>query len=363
MPHCLISLGSNQGDRLATLEGAIASLRHDARLHAVRPSRWFTTHPVGGPEGQADYLNGAACFDTSLNPEQVLALLQEIETHFGRIRRERWGDRTLDLDLLLYGDRVLETPSLALPHPRMAWRRFVLEPAAEIAGAMRHPTTGMTLAELLDNAVHGNPYVAITGLPRQGKSALAFRVAAATKARCLLDPPTQTEHRNQRLPADGPDRSGRDWAAELEWTERRMAALACTPTEPQSQVVQTVSDFWIGQSAAYARVFLEGPSQSQFFAAWGRRSDQRARPKLLVLLDSPFDDASASGNLREASCAPATNADNAISPGVRHALHKALLGEVEASYRGPVLRWKSADRDEAFREVVAAIAAMEESSP
>ena len=93
-------------------------------------SSFHETEPVGGPPGQGPYLNAAACIETTLEPPAVLQLLQEIEAKNGRVRLVRWGERTLDLDLLLFDDRIVETPELTIPHPRMAVRRFVLEPLA-----------------------------------------------------------------------------------------------------------------------------------------------------------------------------------------------------------------------------------------
>ena len=113
------------------------------------------TLPVGDRGGGSEFLNGAVLVETSRSPRELLALLQQIESQFGRERRERWSDRTLDLDLLLYGEVVTDTPSLTLPHPRMSFRRFVLEPAVEIAPEMVLPTIGWTLERLLAHLDEG----------------------------------------------------------------------------------------------------------------------------------------------------------------------------------------------------------------
>src|SRR5260221_497271 len=136
MAAALIALGSNLGDRQRNLDDTIAQLAAQSGIHHVAKSRWHATRPIGGPPGQREFLNGAALIETTLSPEQLHAALKQIEAAAGRNRGERWAPRTLDLDLLLYDDRVIDTPDLTVPHPRMAFRRFVLEPAAEVSPAM-----------------------------------------------------------------------------------------------------------------------------------------------------------------------------------------------------------------------------------
>ena len=155
MSNCLIGLGSNLGNRREIIEEALAKLGRLRRIQVVRASSLRETAPIGGPADQPPYLNAAAVLDSSLQPQALLDVLQQIENQAGRRRNETWGPRTLDLDLLLYGELVLSTPTLMLPHPRMAWRRFVLEPAAEVAGEMRHPIIGWSIARLLGTSQHG----------------------------------------------------------------------------------------------------------------------------------------------------------------------------------------------------------------
>jgi 2-amino-4-hydroxy-6-hydroxymethyldihydropteridine diphosphokinase len=131
--NALIGLGSNLGDRLATLEAAIEQLRQSVDIELYRQSPWLETEPVGGPPDQTPFLNGAAWLKTQLSPLALLARLHEIEQSFGRERRETWGPRTLDLDLLLYDDLVLNRPELQIPHRWLPFRGFVLDPAVVIA--------------------------------------------------------------------------------------------------------------------------------------------------------------------------------------------------------------------------------------
>jgi 2-amino-4-hydroxy-6-hydroxymethyldihydropteridine diphosphokinase len=139
-----IALGSNLGDSLSTLNTAVAHLNALADLRVLTCSSWYRTAPIGPP--QPDYLNGCLLLTTGITPQSLLQQLLSAETHFGRERRERWGARTLDLDLLLFDDVVMSEPDLTIPHPRMNDRAFVLVPLAEIAADWIDPTTGQTIA-------------------------------------------------------------------------------------------------------------------------------------------------------------------------------------------------------------------------
>jgi 2-amino-4-hydroxy-6-hydroxymethyldihydropteridine diphosphokinase len=143
---CAIGLGSNLGDSRAILAGAIDRLRIHPQLEITAISSWYRTAPVGPP--QPDYLNGCVTIGTSLTPLDVLDILQSIESEFGRVRREVWGARTLDLDLLLYDDLIIDLPTLQVPHPRMLERSFVLVPLAEIAADWIEPRSQDSIATL-----------------------------------------------------------------------------------------------------------------------------------------------------------------------------------------------------------------------
>ena len=141
-----IALGSNLGDSEKTLRGAVEAIENHTQIKLIACSSWYRTKPVGPP--QPDYLNGCITIATDLPPQGLLTFLLAVEQQFGRERNLRWGARTLDLDLILYGDSIVETPSLQIPHPRMHQRAFVLVPLAQIAGDWLHPVSNVTIASL-----------------------------------------------------------------------------------------------------------------------------------------------------------------------------------------------------------------------
>lgn len=147
MSTAFVALGANLGDPAATLRAALGALANLPESRVVRSSSLYRTAPVGITE-QPEFVNAVARLETSLAPETLLDQLLDIEQRFGRIRAERNGPRTLDLDLLLYDDQLLELPRLTLPHPRLHLRAFVLYPLAEIAPDLALPGRGKIAAWL-----------------------------------------------------------------------------------------------------------------------------------------------------------------------------------------------------------------------
>jgi 2-amino-4-hydroxy-6-hydroxymethyldihydropteridine diphosphokinase len=148
MPVCLIAVGSNEGDGRSRIQRALSEVEHLPHCRLVRSSSLFETEPVG--PASAPFLNGCFLVETSRPPEQLVNDLLDIEAAGGRLRPTTGSvDRPIDLDLLLYDDQTLSTEHAVIPHPRMSFRRFVLEPAVQIAPAMHHPLFDATLGELL----------------------------------------------------------------------------------------------------------------------------------------------------------------------------------------------------------------------
>ncbi len=148
-----IGIGSNLGDRRDLIRQAIDALNAADGVTVVAESELYETEPVGtepvGDPLQPDYLNGAVAVETLLSPQQLLGELLRIERELGRTRAAPNAPRTIDLDLLLWGDRVIDEEALRVPHPRMHERWFVLKPLADIAPDVRHPTLDLTVHELL----------------------------------------------------------------------------------------------------------------------------------------------------------------------------------------------------------------------
>ena len=147
MKTAFLALGSNIGDREANLRDAVDRLPSD-EIHVLRRSSLYETAPQEMLD-QPSFLNAVVEVETSLLPMQLLARIREIEREMGRQRIAPKGPRNIDIDILFYGRAVITTQELEVPHPRLAQRRFVLEPLAEIAPDFRHPVTGKTASEIL----------------------------------------------------------------------------------------------------------------------------------------------------------------------------------------------------------------------
>ncbi len=374
MPICLVSLGSNEGSRQENLEAAAARLAAHAGITLVARSSWRETAPVGGPPGQADFLNAAVKLETSLPPHELLGRLRQIESELGRHRTERWGPRPIDLDLLLYDELIVTTPELVLPHPRMAWRRFVLEPAAEVAGAMTHATIGWSVARLLAHLNESVPYVAVTGPIAAGKTRLAERLADAISGRLILEQPDWS-----RLDAFYADPAGHAWATELEFLAERTRLLGVTkvgvtkvsgtvcakhpegrsgkrfltPFSPPPFSHWAVSDFWFDQSAAFARAWLPAERMEAFLERYERSRQAVVRPRLVVLLDAPADELVRRIHGRGRQCERRLTAEQL------QRIRQAVIEQAARPGVGPVLRGGDADPDAVFVEVLAAVLGME----
>lgn len=244
----------------------------------VSVSRYRDTRPIGGPPGQGAFLNGACLLETDLAPHDVLGMLAAVENTLDRERGERWGPRTVDLDLLLYDDVVLDTDSLTLPHPRMATRRFVLEPCVEIAPDLVHPSAACTLSSLLESISSPHPHVAVVGIPGAGAAEVAAAIAHATLARLVTAPP-------EYAIVGGPATRSDAVAGDLAW---RRAVEACAkplsarkwPSDPHG----TVADYWLDTVRLAAADTLAADAFGGFEPFFTRMAADTVPPHVAILL-------------------------------------------------------------------------------
>jgi 2-amino-4-hydroxy-6-hydroxymethyldihydropteridine diphosphokinase len=201
MADCLIALGSNLGDRADALRQTFNALAELPGTRLIARSRLYQSTPIGGPADQDQFLNAAALLATSLSPARILSELQRIEAAAGRTPGERWGARPLDLDIALYGDLQERTPQLVLPHPRMAYRRFVLQPAAEIAPWMPHVESGWTIQRLIDHLDHSENAVAVAGESAQHVDRFIEQLQTRIPYMVETSPPLPTIRRWSSPPA------------------------------------------------------------------------------------------------------------------------------------------------------------------
>jgi 2-amino-4-hydroxy-6-hydroxymethyldihydropteridine diphosphokinase len=350
MATALVALGSNLGDRQRNLDDAVAQLGRQPNIVVLATSRWRETRPVGGPRDQAEFLNGAILLGTSLTPQQLHAVLRQIEETAGRTREGRWAPRTLDLDLLLYDDLVIDTPELTIPHPRMSFRRFVLEPAAEIAPEMRHPTIGWTIADLLAHVRWSwVPYIAIAGPIAAGKTALAKAVSETMNIRFIAEPVWTNWASN---PIDDAQMMLEAQCAVLGWSAFPPAKVHVTATSRRAQPpLPAISDFWIEQLMCYAELAYPQQRFLEYAENYRRATRYVTRPKLVAVVDVKADISWQRIKDRD---------EYAITPHDWLFRYRELvLRRVSLQGQGPILRLDGTKLDEAKNELVAAIEAMQ----
>lgn len=149
-----LGLGANLGKRIKTLEEAVKRLERHPGISVLKKSPYYETEPQGGPP-QPRFINAVLSVETSLSPRELLGVVQGVEKALGRQRNagneERWGPRTIDIDILLYDNRIVEDEDLKIPHPMMHERRFVLEPLSDISPEFVHPVLKKAVSRLLED--------------------------------------------------------------------------------------------------------------------------------------------------------------------------------------------------------------------
>jgi 2-amino-4-hydroxy-6-hydroxymethyldihydropteridine diphosphokinase len=333
MPRALVALGANLGDRVQTLQRAVERIAQDAAQGPLSVSGMHETAPVGGPAEQNAFLNAAVAFETSLEPAALHAVLKRIEHDLGRVRGERWGARAIDLDLLLYDGASSEgecaepqmvlTAELQVPHPRMSFRRFVLEPAVEVAPQMIQPLIGWSVEQLLDHLNHAPQHVAVVGLAESRPEELARAAATQVKA-CFVAESPAGESLTGRFDLSGPAPS-----RPIQFRDRIASVLAAANCPPATTLI---SAFCVEESEEAERPL--------------ERSRQKLPSivlpiKLLIVLDD------------WASLVAAKVGTSAVA-GDSH----APLRWVVDDYQGPILCAGRSDFESQLNEITAAVVAM-----
>ena len=276
------------GQRREQLNRAVELLRFMPGVTLLRVSRYRETKPIGGPVGQSPFLNGACLLETDLQPHEMMGMLAAVENTLHRERGDRWGPRSIDLDLLLYDDLVTEGESLTIPHPRMATRRFVLEPCAEIAPEIEHPLCGCSLQEMLDNISQPHTHVAVVGVPGSGAPEVAAAVADAALGRFVHAPaplPSSMVSRREVVSRREEDPGSLDdWRATLRSCAGSLAS-AGWPDDPHV----TVADYWLETLRLAAADALSPADFDRFDADYARVAAGTEAPHVVILLQVPPD--------------------------------------------------------------------------
>jgi 2-amino-4-hydroxy-6-hydroxymethyldihydropteridine diphosphokinase len=247
-------------------------LRFMPGIELLAVSRYRETRPIGGPADQGAYLNGACLVETELPPHQLLGTLCAVENTLDRQRDRRWDERTIDLDLLLYGDLVVDSPELTIPHPRMATRRFVLEPSAEIAAELSFPPAACTVADLLDNISATHPLVSVVGVPGSGAAEVAAAVADATLARLITAPVP--------LPVGLGSQAAGDRLLEMAEAWRQPLLADSWEDDPHG----TILDYWLDAVPAVAAEEVAEADRERFQRAFERLAGDVIAPHVAIFL-------------------------------------------------------------------------------
>ena len=325
MVKALIGLGANLGDLAENLNAAADALAGLPDTTLLARSDWMETAAVGGPDQQSRFLNGAVLLDTSLKPAELFHEVQRIEQTLGRTRVVRWGPRQIDLDIVLYGDETVDSHALSIPHPWMAMRRFVLQPAALIAPDMVHPKFGWTVRRLFDNLCQKPSRIEITGLPSVDTTAVAQWLLNRLEGVAAF-PEASTQWHRQAVwqLADSPSLAH---ALELlaDWTTEQLPSLP--PTE---DVV--VSDRWSEEILVSAKSCLSPEDFRQLTVAWHERRQSDRQRTLLIVLTS--------------------------TDGARDAVSNEFWRRVQSPGHGPWLVLDTTDRERLEHDLIAAVTGM-----
>ena len=279
-----IGLGSNLGERAHTLAQAVDRLGRHPGIEVLQTSEVRETVPLGGKD-QPSYLNAAVRARTSMNGEGLYAELAAIEKSLGRGREEKWGARTIDLDLLLFGDQIIRQARLTVPHPQMHMRSFVLEPLGELAADLIHPLLHVSIKALLKRLQGGDfvldarrpQLVSIAGNIGVGKTTLAQRLLDKLGGTILLEPYDD----NPFMPEVYAGRRAFALDSQLHFLVHRVAQLEEGVLRPGQLYF---SDYLFDKEWVYANNLLDSRQMTLYKHLYGRLSKSITAPSLLLFL-------------------------------------------------------------------------------
>ncbi|MDH7598046.1 MAG: 2-amino-4-hydroxy-6-hydroxymethyldihydropteridine diphosphokinase [Sedimentisphaerales bacterium] len=288
MPQTIayVGLGSNQGDRHQAIRDAVEAINCLDGTKVMAVSTIIQTRPLH-PAGGGPYLNAVVRIQTGLAPDRLLEGLMQIEGRLGRIRKDRWGPRPIDLDLLLFGDQVIESETLRVPHPQMHLRSFVLQGLVELEPGLVHPVLGRTVRVLAER-LNGKDYfvdpqapklICMAGLIGAGKTSLARRLADLLGGTLLLEP----YDTNPFLPQVYAGRHEFALYCQLYFLIHRIEQLA--RDKLASRQVH-VADYVFDQELVYARTLLDRDQLGLYQPIYEAASNMPSRPLLVIWLQA-----------------------------------------------------------------------------
>jgi 2-amino-4-hydroxy-6-hydroxymethyldihydropteridine diphosphokinase len=279
-----IGIGSNIGDRQGTIKQAMSLLGANPRIKVLRVSELRETSPLGGMP-QLAYLNGVAELRTTMEAEELLGTLLATEDALGRVRDGRWQPRTIDLDLLLFGEQIIQRPNLTVPHPQMHLRSFVLDGLCQLDPSLVHPVLKETVVELAKRLGGADfvlrpeapQLVSIAGPIAVGKTTLAERLAGIFKGRILHEP----YNTNPFLPKVCAGVKELGLACQLYFLIHRSEQL-----NPQTLPLERISlsDYVFDQELIYAKRCLEADQWEVYKDVYPRYAEKVAMPALVIYL-------------------------------------------------------------------------------
>jgi deoxyguanosine kinase len=280
-----VGLGSNIGDRRRAIDGALSLLRGNPKIEVLRVSELKETKPLGGMP-QPAYLNGVAELRTTMDAEELLKTLLATEDSLGRVRDGRWQPRTIDLDLLMFGEQIIQRPHLTVPHPQMHLRSFVLAGLCQLKPSMVHPVLKETMAELTGRLGGGDfvlrpdvpQLVSIAGPIAVGKTTLAERLAATLQGGVLHEP----YHSNPFLPKVCAGVKELGLACQMYFLVHRSKQL-----ELRMLALGRIwlSDYVFDQELIYAKRCLEAEQWQLYKDVFPRYAERVASPALVIYLE------------------------------------------------------------------------------